>query len=98
MLKSAAKIFDILSSMSTSVTTTTALYDVPKLSVDGFNSVIFFIRFTHSVKFRGFGLTLMVLLYAHNLLPLLVSLELLAPSPQFRAPQLQQAPHPLILL
>ena len=39
--------------MSTSVTTTAALRDVPKLSVNGDNSVIFFIRFTRAVKSKG---------------------------------------------
>ena len=39
--------------MSTSVTTTTALWDVPKLSVNGDNFIIFFIRFTWAMKSKG---------------------------------------------
>ena len=39
--------------MSISVTTTIAFHDVPKLSVNGDNFVIFFIRFTHAVKSKG---------------------------------------------
>ena len=43
----------ILSTMSTLVTTTTALYNVPKLFVNGDNIVIFFIRFTWAIKSKG---------------------------------------------
>lgn len=39
--------------MSSSITTTTALCDIPKLPVNGDNSVIFFIRFTQAVKSKG---------------------------------------------
>ena len=39
--------------MFTSVTTTTALCNIPKLAVNGDNSVIFFIRFTWAAKSKG---------------------------------------------
>ena len=39
--------------MSTSVTTITVLCNIPKLSVNGDNSVIRFIRFIHAVKSKG---------------------------------------------
>ena len=43
----------MLSVMSSSITTTTTLHDIPKLSVNRDNSAILFIRFTWALKSKG---------------------------------------------